>query len=107
MIGYEPVKIFDSVSVPWNNVVDMNITKDQLIACSIQQSHFSVWVVNITVISLLFIFISKKLKPFNSEVFTSSLEQESIPKIVTESAPVPRHSQDPKPPKNIGMILIE
>ncbi|PRP86000.1 katanin p80 WD40-containing subunit B1 isoform 1 [Planoprotostelium fungivorum] len=54
--GYEPSRLYDNVSVPWNNVHDINITADQLIGCAMTASNVSVWVVDVF-----------KLRPFSKE----------------------------------------
>eukprot|EP00002_Diphylleia_rotans_P019598 TRINITY_DN3785_c0_g1_i4.p1 TRINITY_DN3785_c0_g1~~TRINITY_DN3785_c0_g1_i4.p1 ORF type:complete len:565 (+),score=84.83 TRINITY_DN3785_c0_g1_i4:100-1794(+) len=45
--GWEPSICYDTVALNWGNVQDLGITKDQVVACSVQQSFVSVWVANL------------------------------------------------------------
>lgn len=48
----------------WKEVADVNITADQFIACSIAQSHVTVWVVHLQVTDVLSHLTTQKLRPF-------------------------------------------
>jgi hypothetical protein len=51
VLSWEPIRTFDSVNTPWNDVYDMTVTGDQLIACSVSHASVAVWLVNMQVFS--------------------------------------------------------
>jgi katanin p80 WD40 repeat-containing subunit B1 len=54
--GWEPLELYDSIDIP-QQIEDMNIISDQAIACSIQETCHSIWLISL-----------KKLRPFKNNI---------------------------------------